>query len=265
MKQPLTLIAILVAGVLTVPALAPGAPVLSTIVNADCNGPHVVRDEALAVSEQRCEVMFNGHPIQTRASARASANPLGSFRDVSGVADTDFGAAAEFQADSSDLVTLHPPQGSRSGPVTVQAGTTYDVGIVRSGSLQIATGSVRIEVPEIDGAALFFPPNARHEEDRAGRFSGSILTDPFTILSCPCDIVVHITARGFALNGGFVEVTDPFFLQLPPGWTYTLSSAPSDVAEPGTLISIALGIALLCMWRRGRLRDPNGTAAAAGA
>jgi hypothetical protein len=250
MTPTLGAVAIVAAAILSFPAVASAAPVLSTLASADCNGADVVRDEALAVREKHCEFVIDGQRISSFATARAVANPLGSLVDVTGSANTGPFAAAVFQADSSDLVTLHPPAGMPPGPVTVQAGTTYNFSIINDPPLHLAGGFVKVEVPTVNDVDLFFPPTAIHEEERAGSFSGSILTDPFTILACPCHFVVEITARGGAVNGGFIVISDPFFLNLPPGWTYTLSSAPSEVPEAGTLILIGVGASVLRMRRR---------------
>ena len=125
-----------------------------------------------------------------------------------------------------------------TGGVTVIVGANYNIGI--TGPPNVGDqGGVSISVSTINGVNLTVPPNDGHFENTNGSYTGQLSTE-FTILACPCSFVFDAKASAVAGGGGQSLTTDPFFIQLPPGWTYTLSSQAAVVPEPGSLALIGL-------------------------
>jgi hypothetical protein len=90
-----------------------------------------------------------------------------------------------------------------------------------------------------------------------GELSGT-LSEEFTILGCPCDFVFDVEGSAHASNGGSAGYHDPFFVDLPPGWSFTIASDQSATPEPGGLASIGGGLLLLAagLIRRRASRKP---------
>jgi hypothetical protein len=136
------------------------------------------------------------------------------------------------------------------GSVTVIAGVGYDI-VADSGDLDgTGVASITISIPTVDDVPLTLPiEDSRVETD--GELSGTF-SEEFTILGCPCDFVFDVQGSAHASNGGSAGYHDPFFVDLPPGWSYTIASAESATPEPGSLALVVGGVLLIAAGLRRR-------------
>lgn len=198
----------------------------------------------------------NGPPLTGEAQVHAFANPLGSYPsnlpfDVGGYVDTTsngpegLGSGVEadgfFLAISSDTITLNSPLINYTGGVDVVVGSNYTLDVAFVNSLNAASSQVSFNVPVINGTPVTFPAQGQQMLNHNGHLTGQI-QDEFTILACPCSFTLLVMAQASADDGALADATDPFFIQLPPGWTYTTSSQAAAVPEPASLIFIVSGL-----------------------
>ncbi|HXN46118.1 MAG TPA: hypothetical protein VN893_05720 [Bryobacteraceae bacterium] len=65
-----------------------------------------------------------------------------------------------------------------------------------------------------------------------GTTTGLLNTDQLTFASCPCVFTLGLTASASAASGigqtASANAQDPFTINLPPGWTYTIESAATS-------------------------------------
>jgi hypothetical protein len=206
------------------------------------NGTGPIDSGTLQTLPSPCPFPTNGIAV-----GRGEANPLGGIFDVSGSATTtSLGTAARSDAESFALVTLLPPAVDFDGSVTVIAGVGYDI-VADSGDSDEGAGvaSITISIPTVDDVPLTLPiTDSRVVTD--GELSGTF-SEEFTILGCPCDFVFDVQGSANASNGGSAGYHDPFFVDLPPGWSYTIASdeSPAAAPEPGSLVLFGGGILLL--------------------
>jgi hypothetical protein len=134
----------------------------------------------------------------------------------------------------------------------VIAGDSYDLN-VRVGPKSAASAAISFQIGDIDGNPQTFGPFSRHVLTSTGSAVGQI-SEEFTILSCPCSFSFAI--RGRANANGDASATardDPFFVQLPPGWTYTLASQQGAAIPEPTSLALTLttlGVAGIGLIRR---------------
>ena len=196
-----------------------------------------------------CSFAAGGVTISGEASGGAAANPFGTgpFDVSTGAITNGLDGHAHTEADSFDTITLISPQINYTGGVTVIAGTSYDLTVAGANSgLQAASASISFQIGDIDGNPLMFGPNAQHKLTSDGLAVKGQISDQFTILACPCSFSFRITAMSDASNGAAAGASDdPFFVQLPPGWTYKLASQAATVPEPTSLTLTLIGLIAL--------------------
>lgn len=196
-----------------------------------------------------CSFSAGGVTITGEANGSAAANPFGTaaFDVSSGAVTNGLDGHAHTEADSFDTITLVSPQINFTGGVTVIAGTSYDLTVADANSaLQTASASISFQIGDIDGNPLMFGPNAQHKLTSDGLTVKGQISDQFTILACPCSFSFKIVSMSDASNGAAAGASDdPFFVQLPPGWTYKLASQSATVPEPTSLTLTLIGLIAL--------------------
>ena len=122
-------------------------------------------------------------------------------------------------SNASNTITLHAPPGSGNSGVTFSVSSTYTVTI--SGQelepLGAAFAYAGFYIPQFVFLAQT-PPLGD------GTWPGMLNSAQFTFVHCPCRFTLRLYAKAFAESGGSASVEDPFTVNLPPGWTYTVDS-----------------------------------------
>jgi hypothetical protein len=192
-------------------------------------------------------------PTNTASMHAQSRNHPDSPPDIAVVASsTGVGASAVARASFHDIAVLSPPLGLTvldvNFSITSQYLLTLDLPDDSSGA---AVVSLQIPLYAFVDKQL----------TTAGSSSGTLDTGEIAIANCDhcaIDILGSVTVRGS--NGGGGTAKDPFTINLPEGWTYTLASEqqaqvstvpePSSFALVGSVLAAAGMVRLLL--RRGR-------------
>jgi len=195
------------------------------------------------------------------ASALAGVDPLGITSEIEGQATTGgtkvggiaAGAVAGAQATFFDTVDLISPIIDYTGGVTVIAGDAYDLSVSGSAKFHPASADITFSILSINGEPVPSPATYQQtvSQDANGSKSGNLSIE-FTILACPCSFVWQATGLASSGGGSSASFHDPFFLDLPPGWTYTLASqqAVTTTPEPASLLLTGVGLLAVALLRR---------------
>jgi hypothetical protein len=167
------------------------------------------------------------------------------------------GATAIAEAHFDDFAIIRPPFNSTVLDATFSITSDYSLDL--SLPTLSSTGGASV--------ALTLPLYAFKQQQltNTGSLSGVLDTGDITVVGCPCavEILGSVTVRGS--NGGGGSAKDPFTINLPPGWTYTLASeeqagAVAPAPEPGTLstiLAVLAAVAVIRIRRNGRrVGDP---------
>jgi hypothetical protein len=202
------------------------------------------------------------------ASASASVDLLGVSPEIQGQATTTgpliggftAAAAAGVTATYFDTVHLISPVIDFRGGVDVVAGDSYSLNISNSAPLHPMDASVTFSVVSINGEPVSSPATYQQmvSQSSDGSYSGNLSVE-FTILACPCSFEFQVdgTVSGGGSSSGSFH--DPFFINLPDGWSYTLASQEAvSTPEPNSLALVALGMIAFCgMLRRMKTHRAN--------
>lgn len=143
-----------------------------------------------------------------------------------------------------DTVSLISPLIDYTGGVSVTAGDNYSLNV--TGASANSTASIGLTILSINGAPAPSSYADNQYQTGSGTSSGQLSVD-FTILACPCSF--EFIVLGSAVAGpqtATASFEDPFFITLPPGWTYTLASQTAAAApEPGTVVFGIGGLVLM--------------------
>jgi hypothetical protein len=197
------------------------------------------------------------------ASPSASVDLFGISPEIQGEATTTgtlvlgltAAAAAGASATYFDTVHLISPRINSTGGVDVIAGDTYNLSVSGSGQFHAASADITFSVISINGEPAPSPATYQQmiSETSDGTYSGNISV-AFTILACPCSFVFQVDGSAAAGGGSTASFNDPFFLELPPGWTYTLASQEAATApELSSLVLVASGMVSFCAALRRKL------------
>ena len=202
------------------------------------------------------------------ASASASVDLLGVTPEIQGQATTtgpliigiSAASTAGAQATYFDTVHLISPSINFAGGVDVVAGDSYSLNISNSAPSHPMDGSITFSVVSINGEPVSSPATYQQmvSQNTDGSYSGNLSVE-FTILACPCSFefqVEGLLSGGGSSSGSF---HDPFFINLPDGWSYTLASQEAvSTPEPSTWALVALGLTAFCgMLRRMKTHRAN--------
>jgi len=194
------------------------------------------------------------------ASASASVDLLGVTPEIQGQATTtgpliigvSAASTAGAQATYFDTVHLISPSINFAGGVDVVAGDSYNLNISNSAPPHLMDGSITFSVVSINGEPVSSPATYQQmvSESSDGSYSGNLSVE-FTILACPCSFEFQV--EGSVIGGGSSSGSfhDPFFINLPDGWSYTLASQEAvSTPEPSCMALVVFGMTAL----RGVLR-----------
>lgn len=184
--------------------------------------------------------------------AQARAHPDGA-PDIAVVASsTGVGASATVRATYDDFATISPPLGLSALDATLSVTSPYFLSLsLPDGSSGVASITLTV--------ALY--ASLENHITTAGDSSGTLNTGEITVPNCPCTIEILGAVSVQGANGGGGSAKDPFTINLPEGWTYTLASEQqaqaSAVPGPGSLVMVgsvlaAGGIGRLWQVRRTR-------------
>jgi hypothetical protein len=182
--------------------------------------------------------------LGAQGSAVSGAS-IGIHWDVSGQAfATNYGSSANADVVFFDTVTLNSPLIHYTGGVNVIAGDTYTLNVTAPDGGG-ATAFLRYQVVEINGN----PAPASYQDSvtqtSSGLYKGALRVD-FNIGPCPCSfefsVIGHVNADLSGVPGNAsATFHDPLYIDLPPGWTYTLAS-DSAIPEPSPLLPTAIAL-----------------------
>jgi len=146
--------------------------------------------------------------------------------DVSAGAQTSGIAAAAADAVYGGTVTLKPTEGSGDTGVTFSVSSNYTLSTSGGAAgFETVFASVQLSVLEFDQAQVKLWSSD-------GTTTGLLNTDQLTFASCPCVFTIVLNASASALSGigqtASANAEDPFTINLPPGWTYTIESAAAS-------------------------------------
>lgn len=186
--------------------------------------------------------------LGAQADAVSQAS-IASLWNVSGQAyATNYGSTASADFAFYDSVTLNSPLINYTGGVDVVAGDNYTLNLAAPAGGN-ANAFLRYTVTTINGAPA--PPSYQDFilQSSSGIYTGA-LNVAFTILACPCSFEFLVTGHVNAAMSGapgqaFATVHDPLFIDLPPGWTYTLDSQSAGPATPEPSTLLLAGAALI--------------------
>jgi len=184
--------------------------------------------------------------------AQARAHPDSAPDIAVVVSSTGPGANATAEANFDDFATLSPPLGLIDLDVTFSITSAYSL------SLSLPTG----DSSGIALVQLTIPLYAFVDRQLAdgGDLSGTLDTGDITISNCNyCTIEILGTVSVRGANGGGGSAKDPFTINLPEGWTYTLASEqqapePSSLAMGGSALA---AVRVVRSWRVRRTRSPS--------
>jgi hypothetical protein len=190
------------------------------------------------------------------ASASASVDLLGVTPEIQGQATTTgpliggftAATAAGVTATYFDTVHLISPSINFTGGVDVVAGDSYSLNISNSAALHPMNGSITFSVVSINSEPVSSPATYQQmvSQSSDGSYSGNLSVE-FTILACPCSFEFQVEGSlggGGSSSGSF---HDPFFINLPDGWNYTLASQEAvSTPEPSSLAMVVFGMTALC-------------------
>ncbi|HEV3332952.1 MAG TPA: hypothetical protein VG096_18320 [Bryobacteraceae bacterium] len=207
-----------------------------------------------SVSTGLCTVPLLG---TSSASASASVDPLGVGFGIEGQATTtatsNFVAGlASATATYFDTVHLISPLIDYAGGVSVVAGDTYNLNVSGAGPTHQAGASVTFSILSINGEPVPSPTTYQQAASQTtnGTSTGNLSVD-FTVLACPCSFVWEINGAASSVEGSSASFHDPFFIDLPPGWAYTLASQTVvTTPEPATPLLTGIGLLLLVLLGR---------------
>jgi hypothetical protein len=108
--------------------------------------------------------------------------------------------------------------------------------------------SVTFSVVSINGEPVSSPATYQQmvSQTSDGSYSGNLSVE-FTILACPCSFEFQV--EGSVIGGGSSSGSfhDPFFINLPDGWSYTLASQEAvSTPEPSSWLMVAFGMIAFC-------------------
>ena len=190
------------------------------------------------------------------ASASASVDLLGVTPEIQGQATTTgpliigitAASTAGVTATYFDTVYLISPMINFAGGVDVVAGDSYSLNISNSAPTHLMDGSITFSVVSINGEPVSSAATYQQmvSENSDGSYSGNLSVE-FTILACPCSFefqVEGLLSGGGSSSGSF---HDPFFINLPDGWSYTLASQEAvSTPEPSSWALVAFGMIAFC-------------------
>jgi hypothetical protein len=226
----------------------------ATCTSADNFGPeNTVLGVAADSGNSACTIPHIG---TFTASASASVDLLGVTPEIQGQATTTgplilgitAASTAGVTATYFDTVHLISPMINFAGGVDVVAGDSYSLNISNSAPTHLMDGSITFSVVSINGEPVSSPATYQQmvSENSDGSYSGNLSVE-FTILACPCSFqfqVEGLLGGGGSSSGSF---HDPFFINLPDGWRYTLASQEAvSTPEPSSLAMMAIGMIAFC-------------------
>ena len=206
----------------------------------------VYASDGLGPVEMTCgDNSTNIASMHAQAAAHADTPPT-----IAVVASsTGAGASAVAEADFDDFAIIRAPLNSSVLEATFSITAPYTLSLSLPSLAATGAAVAELTVP-LYGFSEAHLTNT-------GSLSGTLDTGDIVISGCPCtvEIIGLVTVRGS--NGGGGSAKDPFTINLPPGWTYTLASeeqaaAVAPAPEPGTLSTIwaVLAAAAVIRFRR---------------
>jgi len=158
------------------------------------------------------------------------------------------GAHALGDATFTDIVFISPPLGLSALDATFSVDAFYALSLDLPDDNAGGAAEVQLILP--DYGLL------RYQYQLTGGSSQGILTTgDLTLSNCPCTVEIDGIVSVNVSNGGSGHAVDPFTINLPEGWTYTLESESlASVPEPGNLVPVGTLLIAAGIYRRRRVR-----------
>jgi len=186
--------------------------------------------DGLGPIEMTCD---DGANDTASMAATAKANPDTPPLIAVVASSTGTGAFASARATFDDFLTITPPFGLTALDAPLRITAPYLLTLSEpGGSNGAALVQLTVDIYAFREAHLTDP----------GAASGTLDTGEITIPNCPCVIEILGTVAVQGQNGAGGTARDPFMIELPEGWTYTLASEQQAqagaVPEPGSLVLV---------------------------
>jgi hypothetical protein len=231
--------------------------IVGSITTCSTDSPLLNESSSVAVSDSLGPVTMECADFVTNTasmSAQARAHP-DSPPDIAVVASsTGAGAIADARATFDDFATISPFLGLSALDVTFNITAPYLLTLDLPSTDSEGAAVVSLQLP----LYAFVDAQLTH----AGEASGTLNTGDITVSNCPCTIEILGTVEVGGRNGAGGSARDPFTINLPPGWAYTLASAQQaqvgTVPEPSSLAMVLSGLAagIVRIRRIRRTRSP---------